>query len=181
LDGEPAVGGAPAVISDLFSRVIPNMVKTTVLALLACFFVLILLFRSPVVGTLTILPVGMVVMWELATFYLLGWSLDVFTLGSFSLMIGMGIDYSVQLSSRLREEKGKGGSPEEIASRTAGSIGRAVLASAVTMGGGFLVLSLSKMPAMARFGELVALVIFYAFLAALLFLLSVFSFERKKG
>ncbi len=181
LDGEPAVGGAPAVISDLFSRVIPNMVKTTVLALLACFFVLILLFRSPVVGTLTILPVGMVVMWELATFYLLGWSLDVFTLGSFSLMIGMGIDYSVQLSSRLGEEKGKGGSPEEIASRTAGSIGRAVLASAVTMGGGFLVLSLSRMPAMARFGELVALVIFYAFLAALLFLLSVFSFERKKG
>ncbi len=183
MDGEPAVGGAPAVISDLFSRVLPNMVKTTVLALVACLFVLILLFRSPLLGALTLLPVGMVVMWELGTFYLLGWSLDVFTLGSFSLMIGMGIDYSVQLSSRLREELGKNGSPEEVVSRTAGSIGRAVLASAVTMGGGFLILSLSRMPAMTRFGELVALVIFYAFLAALFFLPSALTLRsgRKRG
>ncbi|MEM2978405.1 MAG: efflux RND transporter permease subunit [Candidatus Hadarchaeales archaeon] len=183
VDGAPAVGGAPAVISDLFSRVLPNMVKTTVLALVACFLVLVLLFRSPVLGALTIFPVCMVVVWELGTFYLLGWSLDVFTLGSFSLMIGMGIDYSVQLSSRLREELGKEGSPEEAASRTAGSIGRAVLASAVTMGGGFLILSLSRMPAMTRFGELVALVIFYAFLAAVLFLPSVLTLRsgRKKG
>lgn len=183
VDGSPAVGGAPAIISDLFSRVLPNMVKTTVLALVACFLVLVLLFRSPVLGALTIFPVCMVVVWELGTFYLLGWSLDVFTLGSFSLMIGMGIDYSVQLSSRLGEELGKGGSPEEAASRTAGSIGRAVLASAVTMGGGFLILSLSRMPAMTRFGELVALVIFYAFLAAVLFLPSVLTLRpgSKKG
>lgn len=181
VDGAPAVGGGPAVIADLFSRVLPNMVKTTVLALLACFLALILLFRSPVLGTLAILPVGMVVMWELGTFYLLGWSLDVFTLGSFSLMIGMGVDYSVQLSSRLREELGRGGSPEEAVSRTAGSIGRAVLASAVTMGGGFLILSLSRMPAMTRFGELVALVIFYAFLAAVLFLPSALTLRRKGG
>jgi predicted RND superfamily exporter protein len=180
VDGEPAVGGAPAVVSDLFSRVIPNMVKTTVLALLACLLILILLFRSPVLGALTLFPVCMVVMWELGTFYLLGWSLDVFTLGSFSLMIGMGIDYSVQLSSRMREELGRGGSPEEAAARTAGSIGRAVLASAVTMGGGFLILSLSRMPAMTRFGELVALVIFYAFVAAVLFLPSALSLRGRK-
>jgi|GEM_PF-3212335 len=180
LDGEPAVGGGPAVISDLFSRIIPNMLKTTLLALSLCLLVLILLFRSPVLGTLTLLPVCMVVMWELGTFYLLGWSLDVFTLGSFSLMIGMGIDYSVQLSSRMREELGRVGSPEEAAARTAGSIGRAVLASAVTMGGGFLILSLSRMPAMTRFGELVALVIFYAFAAAVLLLPSVLALKSRK-
>jgi len=179
LDGEPAVGGGPAVISDLFSRIIPNMLKTTLLALFLCLLVLILLFRSPVLGTLTLLPVGMVVLWELGTFYLLGWSLDVFTLGSFSLMIGMGIDYSVQLSSRMREELGGKGPAEEAAARTAGSIGRAVLASAVTMGGGFLILSLSRMPAMTRFGELVALVILYAFTAALLFLPSALSLRRR--
>jgi len=179
LDGEPAVGGGPAVISDLFSRIIPNMLKTTLLALLLCLLVLILLFRSPVLGTLTLLPVCMVVMWELGTFYLLGWSLDVFTLGTFSLMIGMGIDYSVQLSSRMREELGRVGSPEEAAARTAGSIGRAVLASAVTMGGGFLILSLSRMPAMTRFGELVALVILYAFVAAVLFLPSALSLRKR--
>ncbi|MCQ8898613.1 MAG: MMPL family transporter, partial [Hadesarchaea archaeon] len=97
----------------------------------------------------------------------------------FSLMIGMGIDYSVQLSSRMREELGRVGSPEEAAARTAGSIGRAVLASAVTMGGGFLILSLSRMPAMTRFGELVALVILYAFVAAVLFLPSALSLRKR--
>jgi predicted RND superfamily exporter protein len=157
------------------------MQKTTVLALILSFLVLILLFRSPVLGTLTILPVSMVILWELGTFYLLGWSLDVFTLGTFSLMIGMGIDYSVQLSSRMREELAKGGSPEEAAARATASIGKAVLASAVTMGGGFLVLSLSRMPAMSRFGDLVALVIFYAFIAAILFLPSALGARKKSN
>jgi hydrophobe/amphiphile efflux-3 (HAE3) family protein len=181
LDGKPAVGGGPAVIADLFSRIFPNMQKTTVLALILSFLVLILLFRSPVLGTLTILPVSMVILWELGTFYLLGWSLDVFTLGTFSLMIGMGIDYSVQLSSRMREELEKGEPPEEAAAKATASIGKAVLASAVTMGGGFLVLSLSRMPAMSRFGKLVALVIFYAFIAAILFLPSALGARRKSN
>jgi len=51
----------------------------------------------------------------------------------------------------------------------------------VTMSGGFLVLSLSRMPAMSRFGELVALVIFYAFIAAILFLPSALGARRKSN
>jgi predicted RND superfamily exporter protein len=108
---------------------------------------------------------------------LLGWSLDVLTMGISALIIGSGIDYSIQMVYRFREEwKTRGRSPQESIRTTVMNTGTSILAAMATTVGVFAVLALSRMPALGRFGSLTAIVITYAFLAALFVLPCVIMF-----
>jgi predicted RND superfamily exporter protein len=60
-------------------------------------------------------------------------------------------------------------------------VGTALLAAAATTSGVFGVLALSRMPAMARFGALTALVIFFAFVSALVVLPSALVAVKRKA
>jgi hydrophobe/amphiphile efflux-3 (HAE3) family protein len=176
-NGVPAVGGGPAIIADILGSITPGMMKTTLVALILCFVVLAIIFRSLWMGAMCILPVALVVTWELGTLRLLGWSLDVLTMGISALIIGSGIDYSIQMVYRFREEwKTRGRSPQESIRTTVMNTGTSILAAMATTVGVFAVLALSRMPALGRFGSLTAIVITYAFLAALFVLPCVIMF-----
>jgi len=173
IDGEPAVGGEAVIIADLVGMISAGVVRTTVLALLLCLVVLAIVFRSAALGVIALLPLLLTVSWELGALRALGWSLDVLTMGISALIIGIGIDYSIHLTHRFREE-GRRGLGLEPAMRTAvRGVGTALLAAAATTIGVFGVLALSRMPAISRFGTLTALVISFALLAALFVLPSV--------
>jgi hypothetical protein len=174
IDGEPAVGGEPVIISDIVGGMMSSMVRTTVLAFLLCLVVLTIVFRSPVLGGVALLPMLLTVGWEFGTLRALGWSLDVMTISISALIIGIGIDYAIHIIHRFREERRRRSPELQRAIRTTVmSVGTALLAAAATTIGVFGVLALSGMPAIMRFGTLTALVIFYAFVAALVVLPSV--------
>ncbi|MEW6592729.1 MAG: MMPL family transporter [Candidatus Hadarchaeota archaeon] len=184
-NGAPAVGGEPVIISDIFGSILSGMINTTVLALVLCFIVLVLIFRSLWMGALATLPVILVVAWELGTLKLLGWSLDVLTMAISALVIGAGIDYSIQIVHRFRWEwKSRGRSPEEAIRNTVMNTGTALLAAMGTTVGVFVILILSRMPAMSRFGGLTAAVVSYALIAALFMLPSfimVYAARKRRG
>jgi hypothetical protein len=183
-NGAPAVGGQPAIIADIMGGILSGMINTTIVALVLCFIALILIFRSPLMGALAILPVTLVVIWELGTLRLLGWSLDVLTMAISALVIGAGIDYSIQMVYRFREEwKTHGKSPEEAIRNTVMNTGTSLLAAMGTTVGVFAVLVLSRMPVLSRFGGLTAVVVSYALIAALFVLPSFIMIYalRKKG
>jgi len=183
-NGAPAVGGEPAIIADILGGILSGMINTTLVALVLCFIVLTLIFRSPLMGVLTVLPVTLVVVWELGTLRLLGWSLDVLTMSISALAIGSGIDYSIQMVYRFREEwKTRGKPPEEAVKSAVMNTGMSLLAAMGTTMGVFVVLTLSKMPVLAKFGGLTAVVVFYALIAALFVLPSfmVIYALHKKG
>jgi hypothetical protein len=166
-NGDPAVGGGPAIIADILGSITAGMFKTTLVAFIVCFVVLAIIFRSSWTGAMCILPVVLVVTLEFGTLRLLGWSLDVLTMGISALVIGSGIDYSIQITYRFREEwKTRGRQPQEAIRTTVMNTGASILAAMATTVGVFAVLALSRMPALGRFGSLTALVIVYAFLAA---------------
>ncbi len=168
---EPAVGGGPVIISDITGTVMSSMVKTTALAFLLCLVALALAFRSLVLGALALLPMLLTISWEFGTLRALGWSLDVVTMGISALIIGIGIDYAVHIIHRFREERELGF--QQAIRVTVTSVGNALLAAAATTIGVFVVIAFSRMPALMRFGTLTALVISYAFIAALVILPSV--------
>jgi len=174
IDGEPAVGGEPVIISDIVGGISSNMIRTTMLAFLLCLIVLVVVFRSPILGGIALLPMLLTVGWEFGTLRLLGWSLDVLTMGISALIIGIGIDYAIHVIHRFREESRRRKPELQKAIRTTiMRVGTALLAAAATTIGVFGVLALSAMPAIMKFGTLTALVIFYAFVAALVILPSV--------
>ncbi len=184
IDGEPAVGGEPVIISDIVGGISSNMIRTTILAFLLCLIVLIVVFRSPILGGIALLPMLLTVGWEFGTLRALGWSLDVLTMGISALIIGIGIDYAIHVIHRFREERRRRKLELQRAIRTTVMrVGTALLAAAATTIGVFGVLALSAMPAIMKFGTLTAIVIFYAFVAALVILPSVlviYSLWKRK-
>jgi hypothetical protein len=166
-DGATAVGGQSVIIADILGGILTGMINTTVIALVLCFIVMVVIFRSPSIGVLAIIPVMLVVAWELGTLRLLGWSLDVLTMGISALVIGAGIDYSIQMVYRFREEKVRGRSPEEAMRSTVMNTGTALLAAMGTTTAVFIALMFSRMPVLSRFGGLTAVVVSFALIAAL--------------
>ncbi len=86
---------------------------------------------------------------------------------------GLGIDYSVHMTQRFREELGKVGDRFQALHQTAQGTGAALTGSAASSIAGFAVMGFAPMPLFSAYGILTATMIFLAFAAALLVLPSV--------
>jgi hypothetical protein len=182
IDNEPSVGGEAVIISEIIGTVSGSMLRTTLFALLLCLIVLAAVFRSPLLGAIALLPVALTIGWELGTLRVSGYSMDVLTMGISALILGIGIDYAIHIVHRFREEHGRSLELKQAIGTTVMQVGTALLAATITTIGVFGVLALSRMPAMARFGALTALVIFFAFVSALVVLPSALvAVKRKAG
>jgi uncharacterized protein len=85
------------------------------------------------------------------------------------LLIGLGVDYAIHLTSRYREEIGSGHGVDEAVSRAINSVGIALALATVTTVVGFLTNIFNPVPALKDFGILAAVGIASAFLLMLTF------------
>jgi hydrophobe/amphiphile efflux-3 (HAE3) family protein len=175
------VGGAPALMADILEGMQSTQIKTTVLALILSLIVVSLLFRSIPLGVFTVIPVVLTIAWEFGVLKLAGWNLDLFTIMVSALIIGIGIDFSIHVVHRCREEFAQTKDAEKSLENTVLQVGKALTSATATTAGAFMVLAFSSMPIMTRFGSFVAIVIVLSFLAALFVLPSILIsyFKRK--
>ena len=96
-------------------------------------------------------------------------------------MIGVGIDYSVHITERYRQELSKGVDRRTALELTARHSGRALTGSAASTMFGFAIIFFAPMPMFSSFGLLTALMILMAFVAALLVLPSLLIMVTKDG
>ncbi|HUG74476.1 MAG TPA: MMPL family transporter, partial [Acidimicrobiia bacterium] len=89
------------------------------------------------------------------------------------LLIGLGVDYAIHLTSRYREEVGGGASVVEAAVRASRTVGVALVLATVTTAVGFLTNIFSPVTAIADFGIMVAVGITSAFVLMLTFVPSI--------
>lgn len=178
INGDPAVTGEPPILSDIMDMVMSGLKSSTVITIILCLLVLIFLFRAPLLGVVSVTPLLIVLAWEFGVMWLLGWSLDVLSMGISALIIGLGIDYAVHTIHRFREERGR--NPEAALKQTLSSVGVPITVGAATTVGVFGVLSLSRMPAMAHFGQLTAMVILFAYIVVLLALPAILVMIGKR-
>ena len=85
------------------------------------------------------------------------------------LIIGLGVDYGIHLTSRYRDEVGAGASVDAGTRRSIGTVGVALVLATVTTAIGFLTNIVNPIPALADFGILASLGIFASFLLMLTF------------
>ena len=85
------------------------------------------------------------------------------------LLIGLGVDYGIHLTSRYREEVGRGQDVDGAARTAIGTVGIALALATVTTAIGFLTNLLSPVPALADFGVLAAIGIAVSFVLTLTF------------
>jgi hypothetical protein len=100
----------------------------------------------------------------------LGLELTPLTTVSGPLAIAITTEFSVLLLTRFLEEREAGADTDLAVERAASRIGRAFLASGLTLLGGFVVLAFSPMPLLVDFGLIVAIDVALALVSVLVVL-----------
>jgi uncharacterized protein len=85
------------------------------------------------------------------------------------LLIGLGVDYAIHLTTRYREEAAAGGSVKDATGRAITTVGVALVLATVTTAVGFLTNVFNPVPALNDFGVLAAVGIVASFLLMLTF------------
>ena len=140
------------------------------IAAAGAFVLLLLTMRSIRYALVTIVPIGLVVAWLYGLMYLIGFSLNFVTATIGAISIGVGIDYSIHMTERFREELRRAPDKVEALRQAARGTGAALVASAASSIVGFSIMGLAPMPMFASFGILTALMIFLALAASLVVL-----------
>jgi hydrophobe/amphiphile efflux-3 (HAE3) family protein len=145
-----------------------QLLTLVALALVAAW--LLAAYRHPVTALLPLVPVVMAVGASSLAIRLLGLELTPLTTVSGPLAIAITTEFSVLLVARFLEERGRGATPDEACRCATERIGRAFLASGLTLLGGFVVLSFSPMPLLVDFGAVVAIDVALALVSVLVVL-----------
>ncbi|PSQ35253.1 Patched family protein [Halobacteriales archaeon SW_10_66_29] len=174
-DGRQVVAtGSPVVAQIVQDSLLESLLITLVVTLLVIGVLLGGVYRvaygSATLGLVTLVPVLLTVSWVFATMVLLDIPLNLVTSIVASLAIGLGVDYSIHVSERFRTELAAGRSVEDAILTTIRGTGGALLGSATTTVLGFGVLAFALLPILQQFGTIMAVMIVYAFLAAIVVL-----------
>jgi predicted RND superfamily exporter protein len=154
------------VQEDLLDTVIQGLLIT----LVAVFLFLSIAYRltgNPAsLGFVTLVPVALAVTWILGSMWVLEIPFNTLTGTITSLTVGLGIAYSIHISSRYELELRRQGDVWDAMQTTVTGTGGALLGSAATTVGGFGTLAIAILPILQQFGIITGLTIIYAFLAS---------------
>jgi predicted RND superfamily exporter protein len=160
--------GDVAVSQALIGAVVTTQVESLALSLAGILIVTALLARSLRRGLYSVVPPALAILLDFAAMGWLGVPLGVATSMFAAMTLGIGADYSIHLLDRARRLAMAGASPGDALVRASALMGPSVSVDALSVGLSFSVLFLSRVPATARLGGLVALSLFTC-LAATLF------------
>ena len=124
--------------------------------------------RQPLLAIVAVGPIVLVLISVLGTMALLGIPYTLITSMITALSIGIGVDYTIHVIHRYREEFAQLRNPEQAAIRTLATTGSALLGSALTTALGLGVLVASPLAASQQFGITAAITIAYSLIVSIL-------------
>ena len=160
--------GVTDAITDRQTEAISTTIAAA-LTVLALFFWLTA--RQPALAVIAVGPIVLVLISVLGTMALLGIPYSLITSIITALSIGIGVDYTIHVIHRYREEFTRSRNPESAAVRTLATTGSALLGSAMTTALGFGVLIASPLLASQQFGITATITIVYSLIVSVLLVL----------
>jgi hydrophobe/amphiphile efflux-3 (HAE3) family protein len=128
---------------------------------------LLLVFRHVRLPLMPLPVVLLGIVWTFGAMGLLEISLSFVSMAAFPVLIGLGIDYAIQLQSRIEEEFDRTGSMELAAVSTVSHTAPAVMIALVITSAGFVSLFISSVPMVRDFGLLCLIGVSMCYLSAL--------------
>jgi RND superfamily putative drug exporter len=162
--------GAPVFYQDIFDVTERDLRRAELLSIPTAAVALVFVFGSVVAGAVPGVVGGAAVGLTLALMVVLGQftELSIFSLNLATMLgLGLGIDYSLFVVSRFREEIGRGQPLDRAVAWSVATAGRAVLFSGATVMIGLLALLTFDITALRSMGVAGALVVAISVLAAL--------------
>jgi len=110
----------------------------------------------------------------------LGIPLTMVTISGLPILIGLGVDFAIQLHSRIEEETFTSDSAELGLERTFARLGPALILAAIAACIGFMVLHLSRVPMVRDFGSMLAVGAVIVFLTSVALISSVLYLRERQ-
>jgi len=164
--GSYLVSGVPVVVDGLTDELKSEIVVLLLAALVVMAIVLALVFVPP----LRLLPllIGLVASAiAFGALALFGGTLTMASIAGLPVLIGLAVDYAIQLQARFVEARAGGSSPARAAAEAAARGGPVIATACLATAAGFLVLLLSPIPMVRSFGVVLVIGIIVAFTLAL--------------
>ena len=119
---------------------VSGQLASLVVSLVAVFLLTAFMFRSWVAGLINIIPISLVMVFSFGLLGLLGIPLEVGKSLTASMVIGIGIDYTIHFLNKYRIKIRSGlTDPEEITAATMATSGKAIFFNALVVTASFLV------------------------------------------
>lgn len=188
--GLEATPTSDSIISDVVVQEVQDaQVQSLVITVLAAMVLLVIVFwvrmRRPFLGVLTVLPVGLVLLWTFGLMAALGIAFSPVTATISALAIGIGVPFTIHVAIRFQEDRVRFDDPGDAIRSTTRFTGGALAGSAFTTMAGFLVLRFSSLPPFQQLGTVVALAVGCSLVAAVLVLPSLLvlwdGWHRRRG
>ncbi len=172
--------GQDAINVAINKKLADEQTRSIIIAILLVLASLIIIFNSSRYGFLTMIPVAFILIWEPGFLVALDIPLSVVTISIASIMIGIGIDYGVHITQRIREGLAKGLSKFEATRTAVERTGLSLVEAALTTVAGLGAIYFVNIPALQEFGLVVILMTSLSCIAAALILPALYTLKSVK-
>jgi hypothetical protein len=175
-----SIGGYGYVTAELASLVVRGQVSSLLVSLIICALILAIAFRSIIAGLISSIPMGisLTILFGLMGYF--GICLDIATALLSSIMIGVGIDYTIHFLWRYKQERLRGLTAHDAVVKTLTTTGRGITFNALGVMIGFCALPFSSFLPIQVFGFLVIISIFTCLIGALVIVPSLVLVVKPK-
>ena len=161
------LGGFAVVFNDLVDAVVRGQITSLALSLVLVVLIVAALFKSAMAGLLAGGTLALAMAFLFGLMGLLGFDLNLPTAMLSSIMIGVGVDYTIHFLWRYRAERRTGLEEAEAVMRTLTTTGRGIIINALSVIIGFSVMLISAFVPVRSFGFLVVVSIGACLLGAM--------------
>lgn len=181
IDGKVITGGYAYIMEEFAGKIVKGQISSIIFALSVIFVLLIVIFRSLKQGLIAAVPLFASIAILLGIMGWTGIALDPATALLSSVVIGIGIDYTIHFIWRHESEVRKGLSPAAAAAKAIATTGRGIVFNALSVMLGFSVLILSGFTSIRFFGYLIIISIGVCLLAALMMVPAIIILAQRSG
>ena len=162
------LGGYAIIMADFAGKIIQGQLSSLLIALLAVFVLLSVIFRSVKGGLIGCIPLAASIIIQFGVMGLTSIPIDAATALLSSIMIGVGVDFTIQFLWRYNSELKNGLSHALALATTYETTGRSIVINAMSVMAGFSATMISGFLSMRYFGYLVLLSIGSCLLCAMI-------------
>lgn len=168
-----------AIVSDLSSSQVSSLIVTLLAALALLMLVFGVRDGRPELGAITLLPVGLVVLWVFGMMAATGIPFGPVTSTISGLAIGIGVPFTIHITHRFVEDLEHEPDLENALRSTMRHTGGALAGSAFTTLAGFVILVTSSLIPFRQLGLVVAYAIGFSLFAAIVVLPSMLAYWAR--
>lgn len=171
--------GSPVLLGEINDYLRGGMATLGAIAVGVMVVLLVLVFRA----RWPLLPLGVVVVGLVGAFGLVGLldiPLTLVTISALPILLGLGVDFAIQLHNRFEEERSEDRSPDLAAGRSLARIGPPVLLAMAAAVAGFVSLQWSRVPMIRDFGGLLSVGVVVLVIVALLVVVPVLLLRDRR-